>query len=106
LIVACQSSLPAPATPFASVETVVPSRQPSLLPTPSSATPTASTSAAAVTTFPSGPLRGQIAWGSRTPPIGTPATPPPSGTRAVVGYELWAIPLDGSAPPLGVGFAR
>lgn len=104
LIVTCQSSLPALASPSASVATVAPSQQSSLLPTPSAAPPTASSSTAAVTAFPLGPLRGQIAWVSRTLPIVTPATPPPSGARAVVSYELWALPLDGSAPRLAVRY--
>jgi len=66
-----------------------------------SATATASPSpVSGVATFPLGPLRGQIAWVTRT----SLAAAGSREQRAVWDYELWALPLDGSTPRLAVRY--
>jgi len=87
---------------------VTPTSQPSTTGTASSPTATASAAAstpaasqgpALVTTTPMGTLRGQIAWVTRAASLPTPAT-----GRALTNYELWAVPLDGSAPRMAVRY--
>ncbi len=76
-----------------------PSTTPSLLPT---AAPRPPAEAIVVTTVALGPLHGQIAWVSRL--VSNPNTPGPAGTPSLATYELWAMPLDGSAPRMAARY--
>jgi hypothetical protein len=105
--IACSAPAPTVSVPTATltVASATSSQQPSPVPSaltsPSllpSALPSASGSVAVVATFPLGPLHGQIAWVTRRSPTAPTALP------ALVTYELWALPLDGSAPRIAVRY--
>ena len=100
------SSVTATPTTQSSGNSATPTVQTSATSAAVSPTPTASVAATpsvtqgtALVTTPLGVLRGQIVWVTRAV-----STPSPANLRAVMEYQLWALPLDGSLARMAVRY--
>lgn len=108
VLLSVRSQGPSPVVTASSTPTYTVATSPTA-PTAATSTPlatavqTSGPNQSALATFPLGPLHGQVAWVVRTP---SPAAPsrPTGGTRVLLSYELWAMPLDGSTPRLAVRY--